>query len=97
MSQDGEEEIIEITSPVTVGQDIRPVGCDIKKDETILYHLSELGPIELGLLATVGVNNIEVYKQPTVAVLSTGDEVTYTDSLISFSDMLFLSSIHVLR
>jgi molybdopterin biosynthesis enzyme len=65
-----------IEKPPKIGQDIRPIGCDIKVDgNPILNRFSELGPIELGLLAAVGVNEVPVFRKPVVAVLSTGDEV----------------------
>lgn len=34
-----------------------------------------MGPSEIGLLATVGVTEVEVNKFPVVAVMSTGNEV----------------------
>lgn len=37
-----------------------------------------MGPSEIGLLATVGVTEVEVNKFPVVAVMSTGNEVKNT-------------------
>ena len=34
-----------------------------------------IGAAEIGILATVGVDTVSVYKEPLVAVLSTGNEV----------------------
>lgn len=45
------------------------------KGDTILKKGTRLGPSEIGLLASVGVTQINVYRVPTVAVLSTGNEV----------------------
>lgn len=36
---------------------------------------THMGPSEIGLLATVGVTEVEVQKFPVVAVMSTGNEV----------------------
>lgn len=36
-----------------------------------------MGPSEIGLLATVGVTEVEVHKFPVVAVMSTGNEVSF--------------------
>lgn len=36
---------------------------------------THMGPSEIGLLATVGVTEVEVNKFPVVAVMSTGNEV----------------------
>ena len=75
-TDDGQEELeVEILSSVTVGQDIRPVGCDIKTGETVLRAGQVLGPGELGLLAAVGVTSVQVAAQPVVTVISTGNEI----------------------
>ncbi|KAL2945581.1 Molybdopterin biosynthesis protein CNX1 [Bienertia sinuspersici] len=57
------------------GIDIRPVGCDIEKDAVVLKSGHHVGASEIGLLATVGVTMVEVYRTPTIGVLSTGDEL----------------------
>lgn len=36
---------------------------------------THMGPSEIGLLATVGVTDVNVHKFPVVAVMSTGNEV----------------------
>lgn len=41
-----------------------------------------MGPSEIGLLATVGVTEVEVNKFPVVAVMSTGNEVNKTTNKI---------------
>ncbi|CAK7329214.1 unnamed protein product [Dovyalis caffra] len=57
------------------GVDIRPVGCDIEKEAVVLKCGERLVASEIGLLATVGVMMVKVYPMPTIAVLSTGDEL----------------------
>ncbi|XP_021277813.1 molybdopterin biosynthesis protein CNX1 isoform X2 [Herrania umbratica] len=57
------------------GVDIRPVGCDIQKDALVLKSGERIGASEVGLLATVGVTMVKVQPTPTIAVLSTGDEL----------------------
>ncbi|KAK3092834.1 hypothetical protein FSP39_007734 [Pinctada imbricata] len=75
-SEDGREELeIKIMTVPKPGQDIRPVGSDIAKGEMILSKGQNLGPAELGLLATVGVTSILCYQQPIVGVMSTGNEL----------------------
>ncbi|CAH9133205.1 unnamed protein product [Cuscuta epithymum] len=65
-------QILKGTSP---GVDIRPVGSDIAKGDIVLRSGERLGAPEIGLLATVGVIMVKVYRTPTIAVLSTGDEL----------------------
>lgn len=54
----------------------RPIGHDIKRGECVLAKGTHMGPSEIGLLATVGVTEVEVQKFPVVAVMSTGNEVS---------------------
>ena len=55
----------------------RPIGHDIKRGECVLGKGTHMGPSEIGLLATVGVTEVEVQKFPVVAVMSTGNEVSF--------------------
>ncbi|XP_072970141.1 molybdopterin biosynthesis protein CNX1 [Typha angustifolia] len=66
---------VRILTRVAEGHDIRNVGCDIEKDAIVLKSGEHVGCPEVGLLATVGVTTVKVYPRPTVAVLSTGDEL----------------------
>lgn len=59
-----------------VGQDIRNVGSDIAEGELVLKKGVRLGAIELGLIAAVGLDQVEVVREPAVGLLSTGDEVS---------------------
>ncbi|KAM7395184.1 hypothetical protein PAMA_006782 [Pampus argenteus] len=75
-SEDGTEELeVRILVQARPGQDIRPIGHDIKRGECVLAKGTHMGPSEIGLLATVGVTEVEVQKFPVVAVMSTGNEL----------------------
>ncbi|XP_035851418.1 gephyrin b isoform X11 [Sander lucioperca] len=72
----GTEELeVRILVQARPGQDIRPIGHDIKRGECVLAKGTHMGPSEIGLLATVGVTEVEVQKFPVVAVMSTGNEL----------------------
>ncbi|XP_015986720.1 gephyrin isoform X14 [Rousettus aegyptiacus] len=72
----GTEELeVRILVQARPGQDIRPIGHDIKRGECVLAKGTHMGPSEIGLLATVGVTEVEVNKFPVVAVMSTGNEL----------------------
>ena len=43
--------------------------------ELVLGKNTLIGPAELGLLATVGLQTVRVYDKPRVVILSTGNEV----------------------
>uniref|UniRef100_A0A672SAZ6 Gephyrin n=1 Tax=Sinocyclocheilus grahami TaxID=75366 RepID=A0A672SAZ6_SINGR len=75
-SEDGTEELeVRILIQARPGQDIRPIGHDIKRGECVLAKGTHMGSSEIGLLATVGVTEVEVQKFPVVAVMSTGNEL----------------------
>ena len=59
--------------------DTRPIGSDIESGSVILSKGMVLGPAEIGLLATVGATKVEVFKKPTIALLSTGNELQNPD------------------
>ncbi|GKV28745.1 hypothetical protein SLEP1_g37757 [Rubroshorea leprosula] len=70
-----ESKRVRILVQVSKGVEIRPVGFDIQKDAVVLKSGERIGASEIGLLATVGVMMVKVYPTPTIAVLSTGDEL----------------------
>lgn len=69
------EKRIKILTCPKPGQDIRPIGFDVNKGQQVLSAYDKLGPAELGLMASLGLTDIEVFQKPKVAVLSTGNEV----------------------
>ncbi|KAK6144129.1 hypothetical protein DH2020_020949 [Rehmannia glutinosa] len=66
---------VRVLKQVAQGLDIRPVGSDIAKGDLVLKSGELLGAAEIGLLATVGVTVVKVYRPPKIGVLSTGDEL----------------------
>jgi molybdopterin molybdotransferase len=57
------------------GQNIRRKGHDIARGSVVLEAGHRLRAHDLGLLASLGIADIEVHKPLTVAILNTGDEV----------------------
>ena len=66
---------IRILASVMPGADVRPVGVDLAIGDQVLASGERLGPAEIGLLATVGVTEVPLFRRPRVAILSTGDEL----------------------
>ncbi|TVQ71875.1 MAG: molybdopterin molybdenumtransferase MoeA [Oceanospirillales bacterium] len=64
-----------VPEDLTLGQNIRPAGQDIRQGETIVHAGTRLDYRHLGLLASVGVVQAKVYRRVKVALLSTGDEL----------------------
>ncbi len=70
--QDGQ---VQINTTVRAGQHVRPRGQDIAVGATLLAAGHRLAAADLGLLASVGVTELNVSRRLTVALLSTGDEL----------------------
>jgi molybdopterin molybdotransferase len=62
-----------------VGVNIRQTGEDIRKGATVLTVGTELGPAQLGVLASLAVAHPLVYRRPRVAILGSGDEIVDID------------------
>jgi molybdopterin molybdotransferase len=57
------------------GQWIRRAGEDVTSGAVVLARGQRLGPAELGLAASIGMDRLVVVKRPRVALFSTGDEL----------------------
>ena len=62
------------TKPLS-NQNIRRAGEDIKRGQTVFQNGRFLEPCNLGLLASLGIDSIKVYRKIKVAFFSTGDEI----------------------
>ncbi len=60
---------------VRPGENVRPVGADVRAGSGVLQQGTPLGPAEIGLLATLNRAEALVYPRPRVAILTTGDEI----------------------
>ena len=70
-----DDQRVRFTNVLQVGQNIRAQGQETTVGETVLDAGTRLGPIELGLAASLGCAQLEVVRKVRVAVLSTGDEL----------------------
>ncbi len=69
---DGRVRFVEALAP---HQNVRPQGQETRAGEQVMNAGTLLGPIELGLAATLGHGYLRVRRRVRVAVLSTGDEL----------------------
>ena len=71
-----EDDVLNVYGSVTKNENVMKKGADIKQGETVLKAGKVLGSREVGVLAALGNAKVKVQVVPTVAVLSTGGEVT---------------------
>jgi molybdopterin molybdotransferase len=66
---------VRFRQPLRLGQNVRARGQETRVGDCVLPAGTRLGPIELGLAASLGAAGLRVRRRPRVAVLSTGDEL----------------------
>jgi molybdenum cofactor synthesis domain-containing protein len=66
---------VRIFAPVNPQQNIGRQGADIQKGQTVLRAGDVLNASRVGAIAALGHPLVEVYQQPRVAILSTGNEI----------------------
>lgn len=66
---------IRLQAPALRGEHVRYRGEEIRQNELLLEAGTALRSGEIGLLAAAGVTDVLVHPAPTVAVLTTGDEL----------------------
>lgn len=66
---------ITIDSRINPGQNVRAAGEDIQQGETVLEPGKYLTPADIGLIASLGVAEINVKRKLRIAIASTGDEI----------------------
>jgi molybdopterin molybdotransferase len=69
------DDSVRVVCDVKLGQHIRPQGQDIAVGSVVVNRGKRLRPQEIGLLASIGLTVVPVFKRISVAVLSTGDEL----------------------
>jgi molybdopterin molybdotransferase len=72
-------ERVTIVKDRDVGVNTRKAGEDIRKGSMVLTAGTELGPAQLGVLASLAVAHPLVYRRPRVAILGSGDEIVDLD------------------
>ncbi len=70
-----EADQVKVNKAVPVGQWIRRSGEDVTRGATVLSKGTRLTPAELGLAASIGLAQLQVFARPRVALFSTGDEL----------------------
>ncbi|MDW7773804.1 MAG: molybdopterin molybdotransferase MoeA [Desulfobulbaceae bacterium] len=74
-----DDRIVEIFRPVAPGENVIQCGEDFARDAVVLTRGHQLRPQDLGVLSGLGISRIPVYRQPVVAIISTGDELVEPD------------------
>lgn len=66
---------VTITEAIKAGANVRMPGEDIAEGDRILSAGESIHPLHTGILASIGLDKVRVYKKPRVIVIGTGNEV----------------------
>jgi molybdopterin molybdotransferase len=83
MREDTDEtdpKVVVLGTSTRPGENVRRRGEDVAAGSVVLRAGTLLGPADVGLLAGVGRARVRVSRRPTVAILSTGDEISEVGS-----------------
>jgi molybdopterin molybdotransferase len=67
---------VRVLKAASTGANIRFRGEDVRARQTVVPAGRVLRPSEVGVIASLGLSDVAVYRRPVVAILSTGDEIT---------------------
>ncbi len=71
-----EGNFVKIMKKVEKEENIRKSGEDYKKGELLVKKGSKLNPAQIGLIASTGIGKLKVFRNPEVAIIVTGTELT---------------------
>lgn len=74
-SKSEKNEYIKTFRQVKKGKNVRYAGEDVKKGEIVIKKGDILKSGYIGMLASLGISKVKVFRQPKVAILATGDEL----------------------
>jgi molybdopterin molybdotransferase len=74
---------VEVRRSLGAGDYVRPAGEDFHKGDVLLEAGSRLRAQDLGLLAMLGRGELQVYRKPRVAILSSGNELLTVGETLS--------------
>jgi molybdopterin molybdotransferase len=74
---------IEVVRPAAPGENVIPIGEDLRRGDLLVPAGRWLRPQDLGGLLGVGVTEVAVVPRPVAAIISTGDEVVPPESAVA--------------
>ena len=87
-----DEKNIEIRKSVAPWENVVRENEDLKAGKTVLKKGHKLRPQDIGILAGIGRINIEVYKKPKIAIISTGNEIVSAEDTPDFGQVRDINS-----
>ena len=89
---DIKDEDIKIYQAVSPGTNMASRGSDMEKGKLLLKKGTTLTPDKIGVLSAIGMSEVPVFRQPTVAVISTGNELINPDEELQYGQLYDINS-----
>ncbi len=70
-----------------LGSHVRNVGEDIKLGQEVLQQGHRIKPVDIGVLASLGVPTVKVYRKLKIALIATGDELKLPGQALTEGDI----------
>ena len=77
---------IKLDKPIDMKQNIRKAGEDIKKNQLVFNKNHQLNEIDIGTLASLGFQDINVFNQLKIGIISTGNEIKRPGEMLKLSE-----------
>lgn len=84
---------LSLQKEVNINENIRPLGEQVKKDNVALKKNTKLTPAGIAFLSSLGLTEVDVYKQPTIAIVVTGNELTNPGDKLEYGKIFESNSI----
>ncbi|ALJ04308.1 molybdenum cofactor biosynthesis protein [Pseudalgibacter alginicilyticus] len=78
---------INIEHNILENHNIRPVGEQVKKGDLALKKDTKLTPAAIGYLSSLGISEISVYKKPSIAIVTTGNELIEAKNKLGYGQI----------
>lgn len=74
-TEEHNDEYIYITRPVAPGNNVVSIGDDVKANSVIFRSGKKLKAADIGVLASIGIHEVNVKRKLKVGIIATGDEI----------------------
>ncbi|GJL81416.1 MAG: molybdopterin molybdenumtransferase MoeA [marine bacterium B5-7] len=82
-----EGDVVRITLPQKSGNNVRHAGEDLTAGSVALPAGQRVTPADLGMLASVGTSEVDVWRRPRIAFFSNGDELRSVGQTLELGDV----------
>lgn len=96
MTEEFSNDKLMVYQAVSVGENINQKGEDMQKGQCLLEKGTKLDGTSIGILASFGIEQVEVYEPLTMTIISTGDELVDLQEVCSGSQIRDINSYSIM-